>query len=201
MIETSPFAATDLLPFALSYALLAMLPGPNFAVVAQAGLTSCRNTALAAAIGIALGASLLSGVIAGSAGALPLSPAGAHLAAVLYGVFLLWLGARAIDRAIRPSALLARETRIPATGYFRLAFMTAMANPASALFFTSSALAAKTSAQSSSLIVFLVAAIWFGLVGLALSASACRAFYVRYRRHADVALGTALAAMGMAAMF
>lgn len=201
MIETSPFATPDLVPFAMSYALLAMLPGPNFAVVAQAGLTSCRNTALAAAIGIALGASLLSGVIAGSAGALPLGPTGARLATVLYGVFLLGLAARAIDRAIRPATELARQTRLPATGYFRLAFITATANPASALFFTSSALAAKTSAQGSSLVVFLVAAVWFGLVGLALSASACRAFYARYRRYADMALGAALAAMGIAAIF
>ncbi|WP_287119562.1 hypothetical protein [Mesorhizobium sp.] len=59
MLETGHAVAAGLFPFATSYALLAMLPGANFAVVAQAGLTASRATALSAAAGIALGASSL----------------------------------------------------------------------------------------------------------------------------------------------
>ncbi|SIT57154.1 Lysine exporter protein (LYSE/YGGA) (fragment) [Mesorhizobium prunaredense] len=69
MLETGHAVAAGLFPFAISYALLAMLPGANFAVVALAGLTASRTTALSAAAGIALGASSLAMVVATGAAA------------------------------------------------------------------------------------------------------------------------------------
>ncbi|MER9437602.1 hypothetical protein [Mesorhizobium sp. M0618] len=72
MFETGHAAEAGLLPFVISYALVAMLPGANFAVVAQAALTASRATALSAAAGVALGASSLAAVVATGAGALPL---------------------------------------------------------------------------------------------------------------------------------
>ncbi|WP_287307387.1 LysE family transporter [Mesorhizobium sp.] len=99
MLETGHAVAAGLFPFAISYALLAMLPGANFAVVAQAGLTASRATALSAAAGIALGASSLAMVVATGAAALPPGGIAHQIAASLYGAMLVFVGWNSMRRA------------------------------------------------------------------------------------------------------
>lgn len=201
MFGTDAQAAAGLLPFAASYALLAMLPGPNFAVVAQASMTQCRNAALLSALGIAAGAGLLAGLVAGGAAGIAPGPVAARVVSALYGAFLFWLGVKALRSALLPTrprgAYLGPVVRRP----FRLAFLTAIANPASMAFFTSSALTRKLPAFPSLLAVFTVALLWFGLLALALSAPAMRALHARCRAHVDMVVGAALTLLGCAALF
>ena len=83
MFETGHAVVAGLLPFAISYALVAMLPSANFAVITQAALTASRATALSAAAGVALGASSLAAIVVTGAGALPLGSLAHHMAASL----------------------------------------------------------------------------------------------------------------------
>ncbi|RWO12283.1 MAG: lysine transporter LysE [Mesorhizobium sp.] len=203
MLETGHAVAAGLFPFAISYALLAMLPGANFAVVAQAGLTASRATALSAAAGVALGASSLAMVVATGAAALP--PAGiAHqIAASLYGAMLVFIGWNSMRRALSITIGGDEPKPLPIIRYFRLGFVTAAANPATALFFASSVLSLNTRGPiqiSVVALVFAIAIAWFGLVGLAISQPAMREFYNRFRKHVDIVLGGALKAIGFAAL-
>ncbi|TIO09699.1 LysE family transporter [Mesorhizobium sp.] len=202
MLETGHAVAAGLFPFAISYALVAMLPGANFAVVAQAGLTASRATALSAAAGIALGATSLAAVVATGAGAL-LSGGIAHqMGASLYGAMLVFIGWNSMRRALSIKTGVTEPKPVPIIRYFRLGFVTAVANPATALFFASSTLnlnARGTTHVSVVGLVFAIAIAWFGLLGLSISQPATQRFYNRFRKHADIVLGGTLVALGFAA--
>jgi threonine/homoserine/homoserine lactone efflux protein len=203
MLETGHALAAGLLPFAISYALVAMLPGANFALVTQAGLTTSRATALSAAAGIALGASSLAAVVATGAGALPAGGIAHQMAASLYGAMLIFIGWNSIRRALSIKAGVNEPKPVPITRYFRLGFVTAVANPATALFFASSTMnldARGTTHLSVVAVVFAIAIAWFGLLGLSISQPVTRRFYSRFQKHADIVLGGALVALGFAAL-
>ncbi|CAH2406316.1 LysE family transporter [Mesorhizobium ventifaucium] len=191
------------MPFAISYALLAMLPGANFAVVAQAGLTASRATALSAAAGIAVGASSLAVVVVTGAAALPPGSIAHQMAASLYGAMLVFIGWNSMRRALSITIGANEPKPLPIVRYFRLGFITAAANPATALFFASSTLSLNTRGAihiSLAALVFAIAIAWFGLVGLAISQPAMREFHNRFRKHVDIVLGGALIAIGFAAL-
>lgn len=203
MLETGHAVAAGLLPFAVSYALVAMLPGANFAVITQAGLTASRATALSAATGIALGASSLAAVVAMGAGALPLGGIAHQMAASLYGAMLVFIGWKSVRRALSVKTGIDAPKPVPIIRSFRLGFVTAAANPATALFFASSTLnlnAGGATQLSVVALVFAIAIAWFGLLGLSISQPAARRFYSRFRNHADIVLGGALVALGFAAL-
>src|SRR5690606_27079712 len=121
--------------FAASYALLAAIPAPNFMVVAEAGFSTCRLSALMAAAGVATGAMVLAALI--SAGADPFY----HLEAVRIGAtlaffaFTCWLGARAFSRALHETAVAPRPHHWAPHRLFLIGVATALCNPASAAFF------------------------------------------------------------------
>ncbi|MET3581187.1 threonine/homoserine/homoserine lactone efflux protein [Mesorhizobium robiniae] len=202
MLETGHVAA-GLFPFAISYALLAMVPGANFAVVAQAGLTGSRATALSAAAGIALGASSLAAVVATGAGALPPGGIAHQMAASLYGAMLVFIGWNSMRRALSIKTGADEPKPVAIVRYFRLSFITAAANPATALFFAFSTLSLNARGAISIAVValvFTIAVAWFGLVGLVISQPAMRQLYNRFRKHVDIILGGALIAIGFAAL-
>ncbi len=204
MFETGHAIAVELLPFAISYALVAMLPGANFAVVTQAALTASPATALSAAAGTALGASLLAAVVATGAGALPPASIVHQMAAGLYGAMLVFIGWNSMRRALSAQTGGKEPNPAPIIRHFRLAFVTAAANPATALFFASSTLNLniRETAHASAIavaVVFVVAIAWFGFVSISMSRPAARRLYGRYRKHADIVLGGALVALGFAA--
>lgn len=202
MIETGHAVAAELLSFAVSYALVAMLPGANFAVVAQAGLTASRTIALSAAAGTALGASLLAAVVATGAGMLPPGGIAHQVAASLYGAMLVFIGWNSMRRALSTrTAGIKQPKPVPIIRHFRLAFVTAAANPATALFFASSTLNLNVHTSAIAVaMVFVLAITWFGLVGLSISQPATQRFYDRFRKPADIVLGGALVALGFAAL-
>lgn len=202
MFETGHAVVAGLLPFAISYALVAMLPGANFAVVTQAALTASRATALSAAAGVALGASSLATVVATGAGALPWGDAAHQIAASLYGTMLVFIGWNSMRRALSLKVGFDVPKPVPITRYFRLGFFTAVANPATALFFASSTLNLNARGATHlplAVLVFAIAIAWFGLLGLCISQPAAQRFYSRFRKHADIALGGTLVALGFSA--
>lgn len=203
MFETGHAVVAGLLPFAISYALVAMLPGANFAVVTQAALTASRATALSAAAGIALGASSLAAVVATGAAALPAAGAAHQVAASLYGAMLVFIGWNSMRRALSSKVGVNEPKPFSVTRYFRVGFVTAVANPATALFFASSTLNFGTRAESYIslvLLVFSIAIAWFGLLVLGMSQPAIRRLYGRFRKHADIVLGAGLVVLGAAAL-
>ncbi|MBZ9679000.1 LysE family transporter [Mesorhizobium sp. ES1-1] len=203
MFETGHAIVAGLLPFAVSYAMVAMLPGANFAVVTQAALTASRATALSAAAGIALGASSLAAMVATGTAALPATGAAHQVAASLYGAMLVFIGWNSMRRALSTRVGVKEPKPFPVTRYFRVGFVTAVANPATALFFASSTLNVGSRAEtyiSLVLLVFSIAIAWFGLLVLGMSHPTVRRQYSRFRKHADIVLGAALVLMGAAAL-
>ncbi|WP_245267642.1 LysE family transporter [Mesorhizobium sp. WSM1293] len=203
MMETGYVVAAGLFPFAVSYSLVAMLPGANFAVVAQAGLTASRATALSAAAGIALGASSLAAVVATGVGSLPHEGIAHQIAASLYGALLVLIGWNSMRRAWSIKTGPDEPKPVANVRHFRLGFVTAVANPATAIFFASSTLNLNLRGATYLTVVALVFAIaiaWFGLLGLCISQPVTQRFYRRFRKHADIVLGGALVALGFAAL-
>lgn len=168
----------------------------------QAALTASRATALSAAAGVALGASSLATVVATGAGALPWGDAAHQIAASLYGTMLVFIGWNSMRRALSLKVGFDVPKPVPITRYFRLGFFTAVANPATALFFASSTLNLNARGATHlplAVLVFAIAIAWFGLLGLCISQPVAQRFYSRFRKHADIALGGTLVALGFSA--
>lgn len=166
-------AAANLVSFALSYLLLAVVPGPNFVIVSDAGLSSKRSDALSAALGIALGAGLLSVVVSVAANLIMADEIVRRVAATLFGLYLVLLGLKSWGRAGSVRRLMNMESARPTGGYFRLAFLTAVANPTTALFVGASSFSGKSLSTieivGMPIIVFAIALIWSGMVAAILS--------------------------------
>lgn len=162
---------TQLLPFAVAYFMMAMVPGPNFAVVANTSLNSDRADTCRAVFGIASGAGLLSAFVSFSAGAVFYGEMARRVLALAFGAYLIFMAFRSWSKAATVRNLLhlsgASETR----GRFRLAFLTAVANPATAMFVASASPPNSVNGGWAwiAAIVFLVATGWFGLVGVSIS--------------------------------
>jgi threonine/homoserine/homoserine lactone efflux protein len=174
MSDAIPTPVTaNLVSFALSYFLLAAVPGPNFLVVSDAGLTSKRSDALSAAFGIALGAGLLSVIVTQIAGIILADALFRRAAASAFGFYLIFLGLKSWGRAGAVRRLMHMPKAVATNGYFRLALLTAIANPTTALFVGASSFgkASLTPMEVAAmpLIVFAIAFMWFGAVGMALS--------------------------------
>lgn len=142
-------------------------------------------------------------VVATGAAALPPRGIAHQIAASLYGAMLVFIGWNSMRRALSVKTGINESKPLPIARYFRLGFVTAVANPATALFFASSTLnlnARGATHLSVVALVFAIAIAWFGLLGLSISQPATRRFYSRFRKHADIVLGGALVALGFAAL-
>jgi threonine/homoserine/homoserine lactone efflux protein len=116
---------------------------------------------------------------------------------------LVFIGWKSMRRALTTKTGVDAPKPVPIIRSFRLGFVTAAANPATALFFASSTLNLNARGATQLTVVALVFAIaiaWFGLLGLSISQPAARRFYRRFRNHADIVLGGALVALGFAAL-
>lgn len=118
------------------------------------------------------------------AGTLPVGSIAHKVATSLYGAMLVFIDWNSMRRAHSASAGIEEPKPRRIISHFRLAFATAAANPATALFFASSMLnlnvhgTTKISAIAVP-VVFIVAITWFGLVGLSISQPVSRRFYLR----------------------
>ncbi|KQZ15245.1 hypothetical protein ASD44_15160 [Mesorhizobium sp. Root554] len=195
MFDIQSAHASGMLAFAGSYATLAMIPGPNFVIVARASLAGSRMAAVTTAGGVAAGASLLALLAASSCAVLFTNASFHFFATIIFAAMLLAGGARLIGSTMREAEIPApRPVREP---HFGLGFLTALTNPLSAVFFASASVTLDYSqngipAHAMALTVFLVAACWFGLVAIGISAASSSALYMRCRRPFGIGAGLLL---------
>lgn len=86
--------------FIATYALIAITPGPNMAVVVQASLRHGRRRALMAAAGVAIGAAMLTTGVIATAIHVPRTPVDARGVSVLYGLFVIWMSVGLLSQAV-----------------------------------------------------------------------------------------------------
>lgn len=178
-----------------AYLLVAALPGANFLVVSQIGLTMSRAHAICAAIGVAGGAAALS--------ALALS-AGQTLASfdeivwALNLCFVLILGYMGIKLLIvgAMTAGRARTVVMSRLACFRLGLVTAATNPVTAAFFLTMVAAPNCRAGTcgplvGAIAVFTVASVWYCAVALMFSGARLHRLHTQIRPWLNVGLGAA----------
>lgn len=189
----------SLASFAASYAVMAAIPGPNFMVVAEAGFSSCKSSALMAAAGVATGAMLLASIIATGAGPLYQIETIRIGATLAFCAFVFWLSSRAFTRATNRKTVAPHAHKLRPHRFFLLGAATALCNPASAAFFATSFLGAYAAAPThlAPIAVFAVAGCWFASVGLVLTTGRMHDFHQRHAREIDLASGMALAGLGL----
>lgn len=187
-----------ILSLAGAYALIAITPGPNFAIVAQCGLSASRTKAAAAALGVALGAGLVAMAAAsGAASLLALGPA--RLAIGLgFTLLLLWLALGSLRTARVSAAQLRLCEEVSLARCLRLGLLTATSNPLTFAFFLGLSSAPRCGAggclpTSAFLAAFTVALVWFGCVALLLSDQRIARFCTGKRAGLHIAIAALLA--------
>ncbi|MFE1601116.1 LysE family transporter [Methylobacterium sp. ID0610] len=188
---------------ATSYALVLAVPGPNLLVVLRASVVAPGRDTVLAALGVACGAAVATALAAGCASLLPSGPLGRLLGSVVFAVLL----ARAALRMLMGTAGAPVDpTRLaPSRGgaTFALGLVAAASNPVTipffAGFFTAEAHGLMPNAAPlACLLVFAMAATWFGFVGFVLSRPPLRRLVAAGGRW--MRLGIAGALLGMAVL-
>ncbi len=193
--------ATVILSLSGTYALIAMIPGPNLLMVAKVSLENSRKNALLAALGVSLGAALVAYV--SFSGMAPYA-SDAHwqpLLACGFAMLLIWLGLRAMLRANRPLRNSGSVMPISGASCLRIGLLTAATNPVTLAFFLgmgASDRCGPVHCQPGSAFVaaFLVAMLWFGGVALSFSHPRATLLYRRAMPTVDMALGCLLPGYG-----
>lgn len=184
----------------------AMSPGPSFVLISRIALKSSRRSALAAALGMGLGAALFAALALLGLTALLLSVEWLYgLLRIAGGLYLLYLGWRIWQGANRP--LLVPGTAALASSSpgraFGLGLLTQLSNPKTAVVYVSVfASLVPPSTPSWVLLVLppLVMALeagWYSVVALAFSAQRPQAFYLRAKGSIDRFTGVLLGVLGI----
>ena len=165
------FLTTLLAALAMPYALVLAVPGPNFLVLLHASLASSGRTALAAALGIASGATLAAATASCIAVLMPSSRVLEFCGVLIFSIFLLRAAVGMIRNSkpvntLRDDYVAIAQNR----GHFGLGLLVALFNPVTIPFFVSFFLGhpnlSTIEAAAACATVFVMAALWFGLLGL-----------------------------------
>lgn len=197
--------ALTLLGILAVLAIGVMSPGPSFLLVARTAVAVSRRAAIASAIGMAVGATLLCiAALLGLHALFTRIPELYVLLKVAGGLYLLILAVRIWRGATAPLAL--PESPVPQGGGamrpFFVAAVTMLSNPKAAVQYGVIFAAMLPQAPSVSLMlllpvgVFCLEASWYVFVALGLSAVRPRAVYLRAKTAMDRTVGTVLAALG-----
>jgi threonine/homoserine/homoserine lactone efflux protein len=197
---------TMLLGVASIWGIAVVIPGPNFFITAQTGVSRSRAAALCVVAGLALGTALwgLAGFL-GIRWVFVTAPWAYLLLKVLGGSYLIFLGVRLLLRSARGGADRTRAEARPLRPVvaFRVGLLTNLTNPKTALFVASlfaSVLPANPAANlgfySVAVMVF-VSLAWYGAVALLFSTPRMVAVYGRCCRWVDAAAGGLFVAFGM----
>jgi threonine/homoserine/homoserine lactone efflux protein len=120
---------------------IALLPGPDTAVVTKNALIHGRDAALGSAIGVNVGLSVWTLATAAGVAAILRSSATVYDSLRLIGaLYLIWIGARALWDSRRPrgdAQEAAKPRAIDGRGGFRQGVISNLANPKVGIFFTS----------------------------------------------------------------
>lgn len=188
-------AASDLglAAFALSYAIIAMSPGPNFMLVVQAGLSGSRRAAFAAAFGVSTGAACLALVTTLTGAALSGNSILRTIITLAFAGLLLFTGLRLIYRSLGAEPARHMGPSAPIS-QFALGFVTAVANPITAGFFivTSISMGAPAAGVTLPAVVFVVASLWFALLALSTCTGTAQRAYRRCWRVIALSAGAVL---------
>ena len=183
----------------------AMLPGPNLFVISATAVGASRSHGVATALGVSTGTAIYSVLtIAGLSAAIVAMPSIATAIRVCGAAYLVYLGGRALLRALSgtpvglPGSLGGRTlARAYSTG-----LLTNLANPKALVFYLSLMTLVVTpetpfAVQLAAAVgMVLLSLVWYGLVALALSRRGARLRYARGRRWVDALFGTALIGAG-----
>lgn len=197
------FAVSQLWILSVVMLLAYVSPGPDFVAVVSFSLGG-RRGGLGVALGVAL-TSLAWAALAMTGLSLVLTRLVWLYEAIRIGgaLYLIWLGARMLHGAVRPtaaSAVTAVAASFPAG--IRHGIAVSATNPKAAAFFGSvfvSVLPADTAPMThlaALAIVGLLGAAWFSTVALLFSDPHIRSLYARGRRALDAIMGTILVALG-----
>lgn len=183
--------------FIATYALIAITPGPNIAVVVQASLRHGRRRALMAAAGVAIGAAMLTTGVIATAIHVPRTPVDARGVSVLYGLFVIWMGVGCFRKSSGAGSDLQRR----GTGFCQ-ALLVALVNPYTALLiitYISAAEPAQISAAAPGIVlsVFLVAGCWFSCVALGFSSRLFAKAHLRLGAGIEPVIGVLLIGLGV----
>lgn len=199
LIET-PFS---LLALAATYTAVAWAPGPNVLLVRRASVFGPRTCA-AVALGIAVGAALLAGLILEGLAAFALPMEAGIALTLLYGAVLLRAGLCCLP------LFRWRMTQEPRTaegllGHFRTGLAAGVTNPLTAAFFVGASAGvlgenAPLAPAAGAATTFVIALAGFGTLGLFLSSLVWRERFERLRPVADWSVSLLLLAIGWSAV-
>lgn len=183
----------------------AMSPGPSFVLISRIALESSRRSALAAALGMGLGAALFASLALLGLTALLLSVEWLYgLLRIAGGLYLLYLGWRIWRGASRPlviAGMAARASSSPGRAFW-LGLLTQLSNPKTAVVYVSvfaSLVPPSTSSWVLLVLPPLVMALeagWYAVVALAFSAQRPQALYLRAKGGIDRFTGALLGLLG-----
>lgn len=193
-----------LLAIAVFWTIAAVIPGPNFLMVARTAVVHSRSAALRATAGIGVGTATWGFAAFFGVHVLftvvPWLYAGLKMAGGIYlvwvGVRLLWQSFAAEDAAAGPPPAISNGAA------FRLGFATNMANPKSAAFAAS--LFAATLPPEPALdlglmavaMMVAIALVWYAFVSVVFASRRVSGAYGRFRRWLDRIAGVIFAGFG-----
>lgn len=180
-------------------------PGPAFAVALRLAAAEGLRPALVYALGIGIGGALWAlAALTGLSLLFQLAPWTMLAMKLAGGLFLIWIGVQGWRHARDPVPQAAADA-LPrsALSALRLALLTQIANPKTALFFGAVFAALVPANPSLPLMagllamVFVIETAWFMLVALAFSRGPVRRGYMRLKTTLDRAFGAAMVALGL----
>lgn len=202
--------ALSLLPILAVLTIGVVSPGPSFILVAQTAVSLSRTHAIAAAIGMASGATLLSiAALLGLHVLLSQIPTAFLFLKALAGIYLLYLGVkswRCADRPMPTPASNNRPERRLATQFLQAAAVM-VTNPKAAVQYGVIFAAMLPSRPTPALFVALPIAVfsleasWYVVVAIGLSAQRPRAIYLSVKRKIDRTAGVVLGLLGAKLIF
>lgn len=201
---------SPLLGLAGVWCVAVLLPGPNFVLVTQKALNQSRREALAAALGVAVGAVIWAlAALLGMQTLFVLTPWLYTGLRWLGGAYLVYLGVRALRSSLRPPYQHRESGDIPATprthsaGSFRMGLLTSFSNPKTAAFFGcmfAALLPPDWPLWACSLALVEILAIslaWYGAVACCLAHPLIRSGYLACRRLLDLMTGGVFTSLGL----
>jgi threonine/homoserine/homoserine lactone efflux protein len=193
-----------------THLLAAMSPGPSFIMVARAAVAQSRAEALAAALGMGIGACFwAAAAMLGLQALLVQVPPLLIALKIIGGLFLLYVAYMLWTHGPDPLPVVeqVKTTRAGLIQSFRLGLGTQLSNPKVIFFFASIFVALLPADMPAWMtvamlaIVFLNETIWYSLVAVGFSLSGPKALYIRAKVWIDRITAGLLGTLGLKLMF
>jgi threonine/homoserine/homoserine lactone efflux protein len=180
-------------------------PGPNTFIVTRVALAQGRRSASLAVLGIAVGNLVWLGLVLAAAELLLAhAPGLVGTLRIVGGLYLSWLGFRALWTAIRGGDLLSRGTTdAPPVSSFRAGLLTSLTNPNTLPFYVSLLAGVLLPAVAGWVRyaaaggVLVLCVLWYGFLAWGFSSALVQARYQRWAWLINLALAGGLLAFGV----